>query len=148
MKSYAKPVVLANDEVAEGVYAGSGKEPNCWTVDPVSVQDWNGWGHEFEIRCKHSADVEHISAATTVTLTFSAPLIQATAQGYECSFSGKKVTITRTSLADSYKSGDTMSYKVIVQAADEATTKGITCTGATISCDKQVNVQGGGSHGE
>ena len=23
MKSYAKPVVLANDEVAEGVYAGS-----------------------------------------------------------------------------------------------------------------------------
>lgn len=141
MKSYAKPVVLANDEVAEGVYAGSGKEPNCWTVEAKSVQDWDGSAHVFEIRCVHSTSVKHISGATTVELVFSAPLINARSE-FQCDFSGRKVTITRTLLADAYHSGDTMTYKVWVQAADEMTTRGITCKSATIKCTHETNVQG------
>ncbi|MCH5337584.1 MAG: hypothetical protein J1E03_02275 [Acetatifactor sp.] len=145
MKNYVKPVVLTNDELAEGVYAASGSSAaDCWTVEPVSVQDSNGSHHVFEIRCKHSTAVEHISSATTVVLTFSAPLKDAYSE-FTSSFSGSTVTVVRTLLADAYKSGDTMTYKVWVQAADEAATKAITCTGATITCTKTVNVQGGGA---
>ena len=147
MKTYEKPVVLANEELAEGVYAASGAEGgDCWTVDPVSVQDWNGSHHVFEIRCVHSNTVEHISSASTVNLTFSSPLKDAYSE-FTCTFSGSTVTVVRELHANAYKSGDTMTYKVWVQAADEATTKGITCTGATISCTKTVNVQGGGADG-
>lgn len=148
MKDYVKPVVLANDEVSEGVYAASGATDvaDCWTVNPVSVQDWNGSHHVFEIRCVHSNTVEHISSASTVTLTFDQPLTDAYSE-FSCSFSGNTATIVRELLADAYKSGDTMTYKVWVKAADETTTKSIACIGSTISCTKTVNVQGNGGDG-
>ena len=144
MKDYVKPVVLENEELAEGVYAASGagaSSTDCWTVEPVSVQDWSGSHHVFEIRCTHSTAVEHISGETTVKLTFSNTLTDAYSE-FPCSFSGSTATVTRTLLADAYKSGDTMTYKVWVKAADEATTKAISCTGATITCKHETNVQG------
>lgn len=144
MKDYVKPIVLENEELAEGVYAASGtgaSSTDCWTVGANSVQDWNGSHHVFEVSCKHSTAVEHISGATTVTLTFSSPLTDAYSE-FSCSFSGSTATVTRTLLADAYKSGDSVTYKVWVKAADEATTKAISCTGATIICKHETNVQG------
>lgn len=145
---YEKPIVLVNEELAEGVYAASGDPgaADCWTVNPVSVQDWNGSHHVFEVHCVHSNAVEHISSASTVTLTFSSPVTDAYSE-FPCSFSGSSVTITRTLLADAYKSGDNVTYKVWVKGDDEAMTKAITCTGASISCTKTVNVQGNGGDG-
>ncbi|MCM1065221.1 MAG: hypothetical protein NC420_12315 [Eubacterium sp.] len=145
---YERPVVLVNEELAEGVYAASGgvSDAECWTVGATSVQDWNGSHHVFEVHCVHSNTVEHISSASTVTLTFSNSLTDAYSE-FPASFSGSTVTVVRTLLADAYKSGDDVTYKVWVKAADEATTKAITCTGATISCTKTVNVQGGGADG-
>lgn len=143
MTDYEKPVVLASEDIAEGVYAASGTgSADCWTVTPYSVQDWNGSHHVFEIRCVHSNEVEHISSASTVTLTFSNTLKDAYSE-FSSSFSGNTVTVVRELHANAYKSGDTMTYKVWVQAADEASTKAIACTGATISCTHAVNVQGG-----
>lgn len=149
MKKYEKPLLAENDVLAEGVYAASGDETEsaeCWTVSPSSVQDWNGSHHVFEISCTHSSSVEHISSASTVTLTFSQTLTDAYAE-FPSSFSGSTMTITRELHANAYKSGDSVTYKVWVKAADEATTKGISCTGATISCTKTVNVQGNGGDG-
>ena len=149
MKDYEKPVVKINDEVSEGVYAASGdvtEGGDCWTVDPVSVQDWNGSHHVFEIRCVHSNTVEHISSKSTVTLTFNTPLTDAYSE-FPTSFGGSTVTVERELLADAYKSGDTMTYKVWVSASDETATKAISCIGATISCTKTVNVQGNGGDG-
>lgn len=148
MKGYEKPMVIVNDGLSEGVYAGSGtaEAADCWTVDPVSVQDWNGSHHVFEIRCVHSTAVQHISSASTVTLTFNNAVTDAYSE-FPCSFSGATVTVTRELHANAYKSGDTMTYKVWVKAADEATTKSIACVGATISCTKTVNVQGNGGDG-
>ena len=131
MKGYEKPMVMVNDGLSEGVYAASGatEAADCWTVDPVSVQDWNGSHHVFEIRCVHSTAVQHISSATTVTLTFSNALTDAYSE-FPSSFSGTNVTVTRELHANAYKSGDTMTYKVWVKA-----------------CTKTVNVQGGGADG-
>lgn len=148
MNGYEKPIVMVNEGLSEGVYAASGatEAADCWTVDPVSVQDWNGSHHVFEIRCVHSTAVEHISSASTVTLTFNNAVTDAYSE-FPCTFSGTDVTVVRELHANAYKSGDTMTYKVWVKAADEATTKSIACIGATISCTKTVNVQGGGADG-
>lgn len=140
---YEKPIIVVNEEVSEGVYASSGSidSADCWTVTPVSVQDWNGSHHVFEIQCIHSNAVEHISSATTITLTFDRPVNDAYSE-FPCTFSGNTVTITRELHANAYKSGDTMTYKVWVRGIDEADTKGISCVGAGIECNKSVNVQG------
>lgn len=144
MMNYEKPVVLANEDVAEGVYAASGAD--CWTVSPVSVQDWDGTYHVFEVHCVHTNTVEHISAASTVTLTFSTALTGARSE-FPCTCSGDTVTVVRELLADAYKSGDNVTYKVWVTTGDEATTKAITCTSSSIFCTKTVNVQGNGADG-
>jgi len=147
MMNYEKPLILENEDIAEGVYAASGADAaDCWTVDPVAVQDWNGSHKVFEIRCVHSNAVEHISSASTVVLTFNSALTDAYSE-FDCTFSGNTATIVRTLLADAYKSGDIMTYKVWAKAADEATTKALAVVGATISCTKTVNVQGNGADG-
>lgn len=139
---YIKPIVVENEEFSEGIYAASGAEnSDCWTVTPVSVQDWNGSHHIFEIYCVHSNAVEHISSATTVTLSFDQPVNDAYSE-FPCTFSGNTVTITRELHANAYKSGDTMTYKVWIQGVDEAATKGMVCVGTAIKCNKTVNVQG------
>lgn len=147
MKNYEKPVVLETEELAEGVYAASGgvagasTSTDCWTVDAVSVQDWDGANHIFEIRCRHSNSVQHISSNTDVTLTFSNLVVDARSE-FPCTFSGSTVVVSRTLHANAYNSGDNMTYKVWVRSSDEATTKAISCTGATITCTHQMNVQG------
>lgn len=146
MKKYQSPLVMVSDGCSEGVYASSGT-PECWTITPVSVQDWNGSHHVFEIRCVHSNTVEHISDATEVVLTFNTAVTDAYSE-FACTFSGNTVVITRTLLADAYKSGDNMTYKVWVKGADELSTKSLACIGASITCTKVVNVQGGGANGE
>lgn len=141
---YEKPVVYLNTDLFEGVYAASGAENlDCWTVDPVSVQEWNGSHHVFEVHCQHSNTVEHISSASTVTLTFHQPVTDAYSE-FPCTYSGSTVTITRELHANAYQSGDDMTFKVWVKGTDEAATKGMACVGATISCTKAINVQGKG----
>ncbi len=144
MKSYEKPCVVSSDGLSEGVYMGSGENASdCWTINPYSVQDWNGDHHVFEIACAHTTAVKHISTAATVTLTFSNTLTDAyTESNFTCSFSGNTATVVRTLHANAYNSGDHVTFKVWAKASDEATTKALAVTGATISCTKTANVQG------
>ena len=148
MEKYVKPVVLVNEDLAEGIYAASGTgatgEYDCWSFDVQSPQDWNGSHHVFEIHLTHHLGLEHISAGTTVAVTFSQPLTSAYAE-YASTVSGSTITITRELLADAYKDGDKVTYKIWAAAADEATTKALTVINVSLSCDKALNVQGGGA---
>lgn len=130
---YERLSFIINDELSEGIYAVSESvdDADCWSVNLILVQDWNGSHHVFEVHCAHSNTVEHISFATTVTLTFDRSVIDAYSE-FPCIFSGNTVTITRELHANAYKSGDAMTYKVWVQGVDEAATKGMVCVGAGI----------------
>lgn len=140
---YKKPVILVNDDLAEGVYAASGAEStNCWTVDGKSVQDWNGSHNVFEIHSHHSTDVTHITTEVVYTITFSEPLSDAYSE-FASSFSGSTVTVTRNLHANGYHSGDDVTFKVWAKAADEATTKGLSITSISYTCRHETNVQGG-----
>lgn len=145
MKGYEKPMVMVADGLSEGVYAASGASgdtsSDCWTVSGKSVQDWNGSHNVFEISARHSDTVEHISGETTVTIVFSNTLTDAYSE-FPCTFSGNTATVTRTLLADAYKSGDNVTYKVWAKAADEATTKALSIASIGITCKHETNVQG------
>lgn len=144
MMNYEKPLVLANEDVAEGVYAASGAI--CWTTGAVSTQDYVDGNHIFEISAQHTTMVEHISNALTVELSFNYPITSAYSENdWTCSVNGSKVTVTRPSHANAYKSGDSVTFKVWVGTGDEATTKALTCSATPVNCDMAVNVQGNGA---
>ena len=128
---------MATTGVAEGVFAASG-DATCWTVSGRSVQDWNGSHNVFEMKLIHSKAVTHFSEASTAEYTFSAPIVDAYSESnFEVSFSGNVVTVTRRLHANGEYSGDNVTYKVWVKAADEATTKSLSLTGATVlECEK------------
>lgn len=145
MKTYAKPMILANDELAEGVYAASGGNTSgdCWTVSASSEQEWNGAEHVFEVKAVHGSG-EHISGEQAFKLVFSDTIVGARTELGTCTFSGNTVTIKTSRHGNAYGSGDESTFKVWVKAGDEAKTKAIACTGAAGTyCDHQTNVQGG-----
>ena len=65
MKSYEKPVVLANDEVAEGVYAGSGGK-GCYIYEGYKGGDLSdnlNQLYEYNVRFRHVAEA-HMNPCT------------------------------------------------------------------------------------
>lgn len=148
MKKYVAPV-LDFTGAAEGVYMASGGEAaDCWSGEAVSVQDWTGSDHVFEIRLVHSTAVQHISTGVTVTLSFNNTVENAYSENdWTCTVSGNTVTVHRINHANGYNSGDHVSFKVWARAADEATSKGLSARVVGLKCDKATNVQGGGADG-
>jgi hypothetical protein len=68
MKNYSKPIILPNEELAEGVYAASG----CWTI--------TGWEHQanldtgrndyrFQLSAQHNGESGH-GTKYTIKVTF------------------------------------------------------------------------------
>lgn len=76
MKNYEKPVVLANNEMSEGVYAASGDVSACWVVDSyVKTTNIN----EGEKKCEFQIDAHHVNpeqhlANSVATITFNYPV--------------------------------------------------------------------------
>ena len=135
-----KPMLLVNDDLAEGVYAASGAvSTDCWTVTVRKDQSDAGGYCTFRVDAHHSNSVAHISTKTVVTIKFNDTVTNAQFEGFGVQFSGDTVTLTRESHANAYYSGDNFnsllkiwspSYKTI-----QAVSYGISCTHAT-------NVQG------
>lgn len=144
MKTYEKPLVIENEDLAEGVFAASGSagSTDCWTVTGKSVQSWNGNSNVFEIHAIHSKSVTHISSNVDYVFTFSAPLTSASSE-FPCTFSGNTVTVSRTLLADAYYSGDDVTFKVWASTGDQPTTEALSLTGISYVCTHETNVQGG-----
>lgn len=68
MKNYEKPMVIINEELAEGVYAASG----CWSISTSRIEDkGSGWFFAY-ITVTHD-DVAHNGDAI-MTVTFSEPV--------------------------------------------------------------------------
>lgn len=147
MKTYVKPVVVVNCDLAEGVYAasGAGESSDCWAVTSVSTQAYVDGYHIYEVRAVHSQSVVHITTQVTFNLSFSVPIQDAhpEGEGYDVSVNGSTVTVVRNFHANGYNSGDTVSFKVFVRASDEATTTGLADPTITYSCRHETNVQGG-----
>ena len=147
MKTYEKPLVLENEDLAEGVFAASGADESstdCWTVGGRSVQAWNGAWNVFEMSAVHSTGVTHITTQVTFTYTFSQPIVSAEAEaGFATSVSGNTVTVVRDLHANGYYSGDNVTFKLFVNCGDQALTESCALTGISYVCRHETNVQGG-----
>ena len=144
MNNYKKPVVLMNEELAEGVYAASGSVVgDCWSLGQKTTQDWNGQAHVYEISAVHTKAVAHFSEALTIKFTFSATITNAWAEGagnYTVEGIGSNtLTVTRTHHANGEYSGDNVTFKLFVVAGNEAGSKAVSMTSEEfVSCDKHT----------
>ena len=70
MKNYEKPVIITNDEIAEGVYAASG---DCYTFTAeIKQKPETGRGdYRIQVNGKHDASDDHHSSERTVQITFN-----------------------------------------------------------------------------
>ncbi len=148
MKTYEKPVVIENEDLAEGVFAASGdsgSSSDCWTVTCDSSQAYVDGVHVFRIDAYHSTSVVHISSNVTYTIKFNSVVTNAYAENsdFVCSYSGDTVVISRSQHANAYNSGDHVNFMFKVSAVDQATTTALTPIGVTYVCTHKTNVQGG-----
>lgn len=136
MSKYLKPIVLVNEDLAEGVYAASG---DCWSVEVTSAQDDAGGYHNFRVHAVHSASAEHISSKTVITVVFSDIVTAATFEGFDVSVSGNTVTLTRETHGNSYQSSDQFNTLLSIWSDNYKT---ISVVKADIVCTHETNVQG------
>lgn len=164
MNNYVSPVIFDNDELAEGVYASGSGAGDCWSmtysISDRVTKDKNPSDNYaiYRIQATHSTGLMHISASTTMFLTFHGNGIKGiqvegvdavvgggTASGgydpnvgFEVTCTSSGAIIKRTMLADAYGSGD--NFNIMVRINDE---DGLSVVdGLTWTCEKVENVQG------
>jgi len=126
MKKYVKPMVLVNEELAEGVYAASG----CLTASINLVNtDTNGSANKarFNVRLDHKSDDAHISQKQKVVIKFNTAVNVVETGG--STVTGGNGTDTVTLVFASYLQNytDGRDYTVVV----EPVTAGISATAIT-----------------
>lgn len=141
-----KPMIFANDDLSEGVYAASGGiGTNCWTGEPYLVQSLaggTGGYNVYEMHLHHSKSAGHASTGCKVKYTFNVPVTNAWAENssnYTVNFQGHDVIVSRNHFADGDYSGDEVTYKLNVKGANDAETNALGVPGMYIlSCDRKA----------
>ena len=129
MREYVKPVVLANDELSEGVYAASGSD--CYTVNANMHQHPEQGRGDYRIQMNgvHAASDNHHGGAQVLTVTFNQPVTYKGSNGTIISGDGTNTICIQYNYhnngMDNIGLGD-----VIVEGEP-----GLAVTGAVLSCD-------------
>lgn len=85
MKKYEKPIIIKNEEPAEGVYAESG---NCMYAE-IRDMRYDGDGTmRFKVWYQHRASNDHCALGTYITLGFSTAVYLSDTSGYVASGNG------------------------------------------------------------
>lgn len=127
MKDYVKPVVIENDELAEGVYAASGTD--CYTVTArIHQTPQEGRGdYRIQVDGKHSAGDNHHSGKQRLTISFNMPVDYVWSNGTLVS-SGNSVVIDYNYHNNAY---DNIGLGDVIVAADQ----GLAVNGAILECN-------------
>lgn len=70
---YSKPMILANEDLSEGVYAASGAASDCYSAE-ASIHQRPQVGmtnYKLQVNAKHAATDGHSTEKQTVILTFN-----------------------------------------------------------------------------
>lgn len=132
MMNYEKPVVLANEDVAEGVYAASG----CYTASSWIHQTPETGRESYTIQGNMFHNADHHSTQQTVEITFnqSVTFVSCSATEYvSASGSGtSKLAITynyHANFTESHGMGD-----VVVTSGEGLTILDTQCIGCNMIC--------------
>lgn len=132
MTNYEKPIVLANEEIAEGVYAASGAGGgDCYTVSAYIHQAPEIGRGDFRIQVDgvHAAGDGHHSGVQVLTLYFNQAV---TYKGSNGGLSGGDGT-SSISISYAYHNNayDNIGLGDVIVEADA----GLSVTGAVLSCN-------------
>lgn len=125
MKQYVKPVVMVDNELAEGVYAASGA--GCYTASAYIHQTpQTGRGdYRIQVNGKHSAD--HTKEAQVLTISFNQSVTYVS--GGAGLFSGNGTTTLKIKLSYHQNPNDNIGFGDLVVTADT----GLAITGVSIT---------------
>ncbi len=108
MKIYERPIVLANEELAEGVYAASGAAAggDCYTVTANIHQTPEGGREDYRIQVNAQHNATHHSTAQELTISFNQPVNYSFCNGNGASLKSGDGTATLV-ISLSYHNNDT-----------------------------------------
>ncbi len=99
MKDYVKPMVLANEDLAEGVYAASGKltGDDCYSVSSnIHQRPQEGRGdYRIQFDATHGASDGHHSGEQNLIVAFNMPVEYVGSNGTYVSGSGTNTIVVR-----------------------------------------------------
>lgn len=147
MKAYEKPIILENEDMAEGIYAASGEknfdyDTECWTINAqIEQRNTNPYDPfcRIRIKCEHPTGLQHISSQQTIVLVFNQNITGGMFDEGSFNANGTTVTMVRDRLGDAYNSGDQFNTGMRVVCDDPAA---LDIVAQTIACTHTVNVQG------
>ena len=100
MNNYEKPIVLANSELSEGVYAASGPYPGSSdyqvTYYEDQAQDVNKGFNVFHVDMKYNGTGDSYNSTHTIALEFDKPVKVLETSGYQYELVGNTLYITAT----------------------------------------------------
>lgn len=129
MKNYEKPMVLANEELAEGVYAASGSD--CYTVTyNIHQAPQEGRGdYRIQVDATHAAADNHHSGEQILILTFNLPVTYVSSNG--TLLSGDGSTCLNIKFTYHNNASEYIGLGDVVVTADP----GLTVNGAELQCN-------------
>lgn len=129
MSTYEKPMVMVNEELAEGVYAASGRSANCWSISASTTGNIVGSGREVHISGTHTNPGHH-NAAPIVSVSFNQTISGVTStSGWSCSAGGTTVTVSHN--IGTSNGSENWGGNIVVTCTDPAT---LSVTGVTWDC--------------
>lgn len=134
MKNYEKPMVMVNEELAEGVYAASGAVSTCWFVNWDKKENYDGTWQNFRFEIKHSGE-DHAKTGDSiqVVLNFSGEISDAQSwdvSGVSCS--GSSVIITGALSSVVPNPNCTKSFLLQVKSSSADATQALSYSGGAI----------------
>lgn len=127
-ENYERPVVLANEELAEGVYAASGAD--CYTVTAYIHQtpETGRGDYRIQVDAVHSAD--HHGTAQTLVITFNQAVTYKSSSGTLSSGDGTSTLYVDYMYHSEYY--DNIGLGDLVVEADQ----GLAVTNVYLTCNK------------
>ncbi len=133
MKEYVRPVVLENEDLAEGVYAASGDRCYEVTVNIHQKPETGRGNYRMQLNATHNAEDQHHSTAQRLTRVFNLPVEVVSCDQSEVSGSG-----TNT-LNISYSYHNNPSENIGLGNLTVVADAGLAVTSAKLWCNETCN---------
>ena len=111
MKNYEKPVLMVNEELAEGVYAASGS--NHWSVTYYDRENQTQY-YRVEIGNSGVCHIDDFTQTVTLSITFAEPITSVTESSGKCSVSASGTQVTATISSTACRSNENHSFNITV----------------------------------
>lgn len=137
MRTYERPVAIANDELVEGVYMASGASAgsDCYTVT-AKIHQKPETGREdycIQVDAKHAADNNHHSGKQTLIISFNQPVEYVSCNANGATLAGGNNSNTlKIDLTYHNNGNDNIGFGDLVVRSDA----GLAITGSELTCNR------------